>query len=262
MKEKTILNKLRTLLGMEVKLEQMKLSDGETILETDSFETGVFADNQAPEVFIITTDEQKVPLPIGDYELEDGRMLVVKVEGKIAEIKEVPTQEEQAPMEQPTAEVPVEASSNPAPTKEPKSVIETTTREVRFSDEEKEKLKTVFLSGDLSISAYLELPVGVHKVGNDTITVAEKDVPNWDGNGTHKEKYIVSIIPNANANLKKENAELKALLTEISEHPKVTELAEQVKPIVHNPENKTNKIAVDLSKADKKTRLINLLNNI
>lgn len=201
MKEKIILNKLRTLLGMEVKLEQMKLSDGETILEADSFETGAFADNQAPDVFIITTDEQKVPLPIGEYELEDGRMLVVKVEGKIAEIKEVPTQEEQAPMEQPTAEVPVEASSNPSPTKEPKSVIETTTREVRFSDEEFEALK-------------------------------------------------------------RENAELKALLTEISEHPKVTELAEEVKPIVHNPENKTNKIAVDLSKADKKTRLINLLNNI
>lgn len=194
MKEKTILNKLRTLLGMEVNLEQMKLSDGVTILEADSFDAGM-------EVFIVTQDNQKIPLPVGEYELEDGRMLIVTQEGMIAEIKEVPTQEEQAPMEQPTAEVPVEASSNPAPTKEPKSVIETTTREVRFSDEEFEALK-------------------------------------------------------------KENAELKALLTEISEHPKVTELAEEVKPIVHNPENKTNKIVVDLSKADKKTRLINLLNNI
>lgn len=178
MKEKTILNQIRVWLGMEVKLEQMKLSDGETILETDSFETGAFADNQAPDVFIITPDEQKVPLPIGEYELEDGRMLVVKVEGKIAEIKEVPMEEEQPSTEQGTTEMPVEASSNPAPAKEPKSVIETTTREVRFSDEEFEALK-------------------------------------------------------------KENAELKALLTEISEHPKVTELAEEVKPIVHNPENKT-----------------------
>ena len=194
MKEKTILNKLRTLLGMEVKLEQMKLSDGVTILEADSFDAGM-------EVFIVTQDEQKIPLPVGEYELEDGRMLIVTQEGMIAEIKEVPMEEEQAPMEQPTAEVPVEASSNPAPTKEPKSVIETTTREVRFSEEEFEALK-------------------------------------------------------------KENAELKSLLTEISEHPKVTELAEEVKPIVHNPEKKTNKIAVDLSKADKKTRLINLLNNI
>ncbi len=33
-----ILNKVRVLLGMEVKLEQMKLADGVTVIEAESFE--------------------------------------------------------------------------------------------------------------------------------------------------------------------------------------------------------------------------------
>jgi hypothetical protein len=72
MKNSTI-NKIKSLLGMEVKLEQMMLIDGTTILEADAFEM----DN---EVFIVTEDEQKIPLPIGEYELENGMILVVAVE--------------------------------------------------------------------------------------------------------------------------------------------------------------------------------------
>ena len=81
MNNKAILNKVRELLGMEVKLEQRKLEDGVTIIEADEF---------APEneVVIITEDEQKIPLPIGEYKMEDGMILVVTEEGIIAEIKE------------------------------------------------------------------------------------------------------------------------------------------------------------------------------
>ena len=68
-----ILNKVRTLLGMEVKLEQMKLMDGVTVIEAESFEPEM-------EVFVVTEDEQKIPLPMGEYETEDGRILVVEVE--------------------------------------------------------------------------------------------------------------------------------------------------------------------------------------
>ncbi len=66
---------------MEVKLEQMKLMDGVTVLEADSFEAG-------NEVFIVTEDEQKIPLPVGEYEFEDGRLLIVIEEGVISEVKE------------------------------------------------------------------------------------------------------------------------------------------------------------------------------
>jgi hypothetical protein len=76
-----ILNKVRELLGMEVKLETMKLDDNVTVIEAEAFE----ADN---EVVVVTEDEQKIPLPVGNYNLEDGRVLVVAEEGLIAEVKE------------------------------------------------------------------------------------------------------------------------------------------------------------------------------
>ena len=133
MKEKTILNKLKTLLGMEVKLEQMKLADGITVIQADSFEPEM-------EVMIVTTDEQMIPLPVGEYELEDGRKLTVVVEGIIASVEMV---EEETEEEVVVEEVPVEASTEPiAPAKEPKSIIETTTKEVRFSAEEFDTLKS------------------------------------------------------------------------------------------------------------------------
>jgi len=88
MNNKAILNKVRELLGMEVKLEQRKLEDGVTIIEADEFA----AEN---EVVIITEDEQRIPLPIGEYKMDDGMILVVTEEGLIAEIKEEAAEEEE-----------------------------------------------------------------------------------------------------------------------------------------------------------------------
>ena len=74
-----MLNSIKQVLGMEIKLEQMTLENG-TIFEAESFEVG-------KEVFIITDDE-KVAVPVGEYQLEDGKILVVTEEGVIAEIKD------------------------------------------------------------------------------------------------------------------------------------------------------------------------------
>ena len=76
----------------EVKLESMKLENGTTI-EAEAFEA-----NQ--EVFIVTEEDEKIALPIGEYTLEDGRILVVAEEGIIAEVRaeeeeEAPAQEEE-----------------------------------------------------------------------------------------------------------------------------------------------------------------------
>ena len=98
-----ILNKVRVLLGMEVKLERMKLMDGVTIIEAESFEPEM-------EVFVVTEDEQKIPVPVGEYEMEDGRILVVEVEGLIKEVKEK-MEEEPVMEEEPTVEVEVEAEN-------------------------------------------------------------------------------------------------------------------------------------------------------
>jgi len=87
MKSNDMITKIKEVLNLteEVKLEQLKLENG-TILEADSFEAG-------KEVFIITEDE-KVALPVGEYELEDGRSLLVEEVGLIAEIKAEEEKEE------------------------------------------------------------------------------------------------------------------------------------------------------------------------
>jgi len=127
-----ILKTIMTKLGMEVKLEQMKLADGVTVIEADMFE----AEN---EVFIVTEDEQKIALPVGEYELEDGRLLVVAVEGMISEVKEKEAEEEM-PAEE-VAEVEVEAEAAPQAPTQPKKVIESTVRESHFSTEEIEAIQ-------------------------------------------------------------------------------------------------------------------------
>lgn len=64
-----------------VELAQIKLIDGVTILEAESFEAGM-------PVFVVAENGDKVPAPIGEHELEDGKILVITEEGMIAEIKE------------------------------------------------------------------------------------------------------------------------------------------------------------------------------
>ena len=80
-----MLDQVKTLLGVEVKLEQMKLENG-TVLEADKFEAG-------NEIFIVTEDE-KVALPVGEYVLEDGQTLVIEEEGIIKEMKSENEEEE------------------------------------------------------------------------------------------------------------------------------------------------------------------------
>ena len=120
-----VINEIKTLLGMEVKLAQMKLKDGVTVIEADAFEM----DNN---VFIVN-GEEKIPMPVGEYELEDGMILVVTVEGVIAEIKEP-----EAEVETPEVEEEVEAQAATPAT--PKRIVESVSKEMFFS--EIEKLRT------------------------------------------------------------------------------------------------------------------------
>jgi len=85
---KDTLNQIKILLTSEVKvnLEALPLMDDVTIIEAETFEVG-------SAVFIVTETEN-VPLPVGSYELKDGRILVVEVEGIIASIGEAPVVEE------------------------------------------------------------------------------------------------------------------------------------------------------------------------
>lgn len=189
MENRTILNKVRELLGMEVKLEQRKLEDGVTIVEADSFEPG-------EEIMIVTEDEQMIPLPVGDYKMEDGQILVVSEEGIIAEIK---AEEEEEVVEE-------EAKSEEK-------------EEAGYDDKEEEMAEAK------PIKKTVESIV--------------------------KETFFAEI-----ENLKKENAELKAKIQELSSDKVTEEVTEEVsepvaekeevelssdepadKPISYNPEN-------------------------
>jgi len=88
MKSNNVIEKIKDVLNLneEVKLEQAKLDNG-TVIEADAFESG-------NEVFIVTEDE-KVALPVGEYALEDGKILVVTEDGIIAEIKDAEEETEE-----------------------------------------------------------------------------------------------------------------------------------------------------------------------
>lgn len=92
MKALDMLNKVKELIGVElqeeVKLAQATLENG-TVIESESFEAG-------SEVFIVS-EEDRVALPVGDYTLEDGEILIVEEEGIIASIGAI---EEEAPAEE------------------------------------------------------------------------------------------------------------------------------------------------------------------
>lgn len=136
---KQAINTIKTFLGMEVKLEDMKLADGQTTIQADSFEVG-----QA--VMIVVPDAEPIPLEVGEYELEDGRILVVQEVGVIAEIKEKAMEEE--PQEE---EMPVEADTTPdvTPTQTAKKIVKSTIEEQHFAKVEELEAKIVELESKI-----------------------------------------------------------------------------------------------------------------
>ena len=100
MKSTEMLNQIKTLLNIEVKLEETKLENG-TVVSAESFEKG-------KEIFIVTDDE-KVAMPVGEYLLEDGRLVVVEEEGTIADVREV---SDEAPAKEEASEKEEEITSD------------------------------------------------------------------------------------------------------------------------------------------------------
>jgi hypothetical protein len=123
---------------MEVKLGTRKLDDGVTTIEAEEFEAGF-------QVVIVTEDEQKIPLPVGEYKLEDGLVLVVAEEGLIAEIKEEVAEEEV--VEEEVVEEEVEATVEEA--KPIKKTVESIVKETFFSEMEALKKENEELKSEL-----------------------------------------------------------------------------------------------------------------
>ena len=122
--EKKIINKVKTLLGMAIELEQMTLENG-AVLEAEVFEVGA-------EIFVVA-DEERVAVPVGEYEAE-GKTIVVAEEGVIGEIKEAGAETEE---EAPATEEVVEEEELEAETTSPKKIVKSISEEMFFSEIEK-----------------------------------------------------------------------------------------------------------------------------
>ena len=132
MEKETLLKKVKNFLveltGVEpevldTKLEDQVLADGMTTIQADMFEPG-------ENVFIVVTDAEPVPLPVGEYELEDGKILVVKEEGVIDSIVEATEENTEEPKEE---EIPVEAEKTPEQAKV-KKIVRSQVEEQHFSE--------------------------------------------------------------------------------------------------------------------------------
>lgn len=170
MKALDMLNKVKELVGVElqeeVKLAQATLENG-TVIESESFEAG-------SEVFIVS-EEDKVALPVGDYTLEDGEILIVEEEGIIASIGAI---EEEAPAEE---EVEAAEEELAYATKEELAEVKTMIEEIKAIIEKQEMSKVEETTEDviakdekdLELSA-VEVPV--EKVKHNPEAKSEKEI--------------------------------------------------------------------------------------
>ena len=217
MNTNTVLNKVRELLGMQIELEQRKLEDGVTTVEADAFEAEA-------EIFIITEDEQKIALPVGEYKMEDGSLLIVKEEGIIAEVKaEEEAEEEKKEEEEEVKEEEAgyeEKEEEMADEKKPvKKTVESIVKETFFTEIEALKKENE------------ELKAEVELLSKDKIQEATDKVEN-----------------------KEEVVELSDVKTE--------EVEAATKPITHNPENVEEKEVFKFSSKRKRTTLDSIFEKI
>ena len=182
---KDALNTLKTFLGMEVKLEQMMLVDGVTTIEFDIWEAG--------QSVKIVNEEDRVPLPIGEYELQDGQILKVLEDGIIGEIGA--KQEEVEEPEQPEVEEEVEMEVE-KPTA--KKVVESTVKETHFSKEEKENLEKEIEELKAKIT---ELSKVEEKVEEVKVELSEEEVKPISFNPENKQQVEIVKLGKGKSNI-------------------------------------------------------------
>lgn len=136
MKATEILDKAKELLSIETQVEEVKLAqatlENGTIIEAESMESG-------KEVFIVTEDE-RVALPVGEYTLEDGKILVIEEEGIIARIGEAEAEEEEVSEEEVEAALEDEKEEMEYATKQELSEIREMVEEIKAMISDKEEM--------------------------------------------------------------------------------------------------------------------------
>jgi len=177
-----MISKIKEVVGLseEIKLEQQTLENG-TVLEADSFEAG-------KEIFIVTEDE-KVAVPVGEYQMEDGRILVVAEEGLIAEIKAEEEEKEEEVIEEVEAEE--EKEEMGYATKQELAEVKEMIEEIKAMLEPKEDLSAEDLGNliteELSKHELSEVPQEVQEELNEPS--AEPIMANPEADSINKQNF-------------------------------------------------------------------------
>ena len=152
MKAQDILNKIKEVVGIElseevaIQLEEIKLENG-TVLVSEAFEEG--------QSVFIKTEEEEIALPVGEYELEDGRSLLVKEEGLIDKIMNKEEKEEVK-----ASEETLESTEDVVESTE--DVVETALEDEK-EDEEKEEMR--YVTREEFAKAVEEIKLMIEKMG-------------------------------------------------------------------------------------------------
>ena len=241
MRPSEMLNKITSLLGTNVELAEMKLENGTTI-EADSFASG-------ESVFIITEDE-KVPLPVGDYNLEDGKVLVVEEEGVISSIGDATEATEEKDQEELDSQISTGSEPRDLEAEEDVAVVAEVVSE---SPKKKESKK------DLSEEESNDENVSLEDEKDEMNKIVEEVVA--------AVAPIIDEMKQELAYVKEELGKMKG--EEVEKAKEEEELKEQLssqpatKPLKHNPESKPETKAI-LSKGNRPLgtmdRVLNKLN--
>ena len=143
MKANDILNKIKNIVGVElsetVELAELTLENG-TILVSEEFTKG--------NAVFIKGEDGEIALPVGEYSLEDGRVLFVVEEGIIDSIRESAETEEKEAEEELSEE----------------TVAEESTEETELEEEEKEEMQ--YVTREEFALALEEIKSMIEKMGN------------------------------------------------------------------------------------------------
>lgn len=163
-------------LDKEINLEyQDKLADGTIIVsEADELAAGI-------SISILTEDGTTMPLPVGEYETEDGQGFSVEEEGIVKELYESETEEEE--------EVEEEVEASEETERQPKKIKET--KEVEFD-------KVAFIDE-------------VKTIVDELVAKTEKDIEEL--------RSELNDLKEANGNLETEKEELKTEVEKLSKEP-------------------------------------------
>lgn len=182
MKPTEMLKEIKSLLGIELSAEveevqaeetkvefaQMTLENG-TVLEAEEFAAG-------QEVFIVT-EEDKIAVPVGEYELEDGRILVVEEEGMIADIKaeEAPEAEVEVEVEAAEEMAYVKKEEFAAAVEEIKAMID----ELKAGMKEKEEMAAAQAEVEAQVKEELSATPAAAPLKHNPEGEAKKEVFNY-----------------------------------------------------------------------------------